>query len=60
MTLESRRPHARIIPMKRYDDEDRYTDLNAPSSPGYAERNRQKVTEIAPGMLRIDIGSEGD
>lgn len=59
MTLETRRPYARIIPAKRYDSRP-YVDPNSPSSPGYSERHRRKVTEVMPGMLRIDIGCEGD
>jgi hypothetical protein len=32
---------------------------NDPASPGYAERHRQKVTELPGGTLRVDIGCEG-
>lgn len=49
----------RIIPPKRFDDRP-YVDPNSPSSPGYSERHRRKVTEVMPGMRRIDIGCEGD
>lgn len=49
----------RIIPPKRYDSLP-YVDPNSPSSPGYSERHRRKVTEVMPGMRRIDIGCEGD
>jgi hypothetical protein len=31
-------------------------DPHSPNSPGYAERNRQHVTELPGGMIRIDIG----
>lgn len=31
-------------------------DACSPRSPGYAERHRETATEIAHGMIRIDIG----
>lgn len=49
----------RIIPPKKPPPPN-YPDPNSPSSPGYAERNRKKVTELPSGTLRIDIGCEGD
>lgn len=60
MPLEQRRPYARIIPMKRYDSYRPYIDPNSPTSPQYAERHRRKVTEVMPGIKRVDIGCEGD
>lgn len=49
----------RIIPPKRYEERV-YVDPNSPGSPDYSERHREKVTEIMPGMLLIEIGSHGD
>jgi hypothetical protein len=31
-------------------------DPYAPSSPNYAERNRESVTELPNGLVRVDIG----
>lgn len=59
MTLETRRPYARIIPPKRIESRT-YVDPNSPSSPGYSERHRRKVSEVMPGIVRVDIGCEGD
>lgn len=52
-----RGPVRSIIKRERFDSY--VVDMNDPSSPGFSERNRQKITEIAPGMLKIDTGCEG-
>ena len=46
----------RVIVSKPKRSEGPYRDPYAPSSPDYAERHRTTSYEIAPGIVRTDIG----
>ena len=52
--LHSRARPSRLVPNRKPDTP--MPDPYAPSSPAYAERHRETVREIAPGLTRVDIG----
>ena len=56
--MRGRQP--RFFPPKLSRPHRPFVDMNRPGSPQYTERHRRKVWEVIPGMVRVDIGSEGD